>query len=80
MPRASRRRPQRLVVRLHEATGASRTSWDDAVRMAIAAGRKEVAGVIGVEVVKLTGAVAGGRITDYRALVRLAYKERVVGP
>ncbi len=50
------------------------------MRKAIAAGRKEVAGIVGVEVVKLTGAVAGGRITDYRALVRLAYKERVVGP
>lgn len=78
--RRGRARGGGLVIRIHEAAGSSRTSWDAAVRDAIAAGRREHPEVLSVEVVRLSGEVAGGRIRSYRAAVRLAYRQPVRGP
>lgn len=50
------------------------------MRDAIAAGRREHPEVLSVEVVRLSGEVAGGRIRSYRAAVRLAYRQPVRGP
>ena len=69
------------VVRMHEATGISRTDWDAAVLAAIGEARKELEGeIIGFEVVRFAGDVGPRSIRTYRATVRVAYRERVSGP
>jgi flavin-binding protein dodecin len=66
---------------MHEATGLSPKSWDAAVLAAIADARKEIEGeIIGFEVVRLAGDAGPRSIRTYRASVRVAYRDRVVGP
>jgi len=51
-------------VRLVEATGESRTSWDAAVVAAV-----------GVEVARLWAELDGDRLSRYHAAVKVAYRE-----
>jgi flavin-binding protein dodecin len=69
------------VVRMHETNGSSAKSWDAAVLAAVALARKDLSGeVIGFEVVRLAGSVNAKGIHTYRAIVRVAYREKVSGP
>ena len=67
---------------MHEATGSARQSWTAAVRAAIDQARTEIddGDVIGFEVVRFAGDVAGRAIRSYRATVRVAYRERATPP
>ena len=79
---ARKRAPGLAVVRMHEVSATARRGWEAAVRAAVAAARKEIAGseVIGFEVVRFAGDIAGRGIQTYRATVRVAYRERAAPP
>jgi len=61
------------VVRLVEATGESRTSWDDAVVAAVKASKVKAA--VGVEVARLWAELDGDRLSRYHAAVKVAYRQ-----
>lgn len=66
---------------MHEANGSSTQGWDAAVLAAVALARKDLGGeVIGFEVMRLAGGVNAKGIHTYRAIVRVAYREKVSGP
>lgn len=66
---------------MHEANGSSTKGWDAAVLAAVALARKDLLGeVIGFEVVRLAGSLNATGIHTYRAIVRVAYREKVSGP
>ena len=67
-------------MRTEESTGSSREGWDAAILDAVATAKKRASDVVGFEVVRLQGELSRGRIRTYRATVRVAYRERVVGP
>jgi flavin-binding protein dodecin len=74
--------PTLAVVRLHEVTGTARASWTAAVRAAVDQARTEIDSkdVIGFEVVRFGGDISGRAIREYRATVRVAYREPATAP
>jgi flavin-binding protein dodecin len=61
-------------VRLVEATGSSKRSWDAAIAAAVKAA--DVTTPIGVEVGRLWADLgAGRRLRDYHATVKVAYRQ-----
>ena len=68
------------VVRLVDATGASPTSWEDAVADAVRSVRKEVRAPLGVEISRQWADLASGRISTYRVSVRIAYRQALKPP
>lgn len=61
------------VIKVIELVGTSGESWEDAVRQVVADGLKTVRNVKGVDLVKQTAHVEGGKITEYRATVHVAF-------
>jgi len=61
------------LVRLVEANGESRTSWDDAVLAAVKSAK--VRSPIGVEVGRLWAELDGHRLSRYHATVKVAYRQ-----
>ena len=61
------------VVRLVEATGESRTSWDAAVLAAVKASKVKAA--VGVEIARLWAELDGDRLSRYHAAVKVAYRQ-----
>ena len=61
------------VVRLVEATGDSRRSWDAAVAAAVRSAKIE--DPIGVEVGRLWAELDGGKLTRFHATVKVAYRQ-----
>ncbi|MGB4504465.1 MAG: dodecin family protein [Syntrophaceticus sp.] len=64
-----------MVVKVMDLVGESNTSWDDAVRGAVQQASQNVGNITGVEVANLTAGVRDGNIFEYKANVRIAYKE-----
>jgi flavin-binding protein dodecin len=64
-----------LVVKVMDLVGESNTSWDDAVKGAVEQASQSAGNITGVEVANLTAGVRDGKIFDYKANVRVAYKE-----
>jgi flavin-binding protein dodecin len=60
-------------VRLVEAIGTSKKSWDAAVLAAVKAAR--VKAPIGVEIGRLWAEVDGSRLSRYHASVKIAYQQ-----
>ena len=60
-------------MRLVEATGDSRMSWDAAVVAAVKASKVKTA--IGVEVARLWAELDGDRLARYHAAVKVAYRQ-----
>ncbi len=63
-----------LVVKVMDLVGESDASWDDAVRGAVEQASQDVGNITGVEVANLTAGVRDGKIFEYKANVRVAYK------
>lgn len=61
------------VVKVVELVGESEHSWDEAVREAVASAAKTLDHITGAEVVNITAKVDGGRITSYKANVKVAF-------
>ena len=84
--RATRPRPRRAsaargAVRIHEAVGASTRSWDAAVTDAVRGAKKDAPDPIAVEVGRLWADLdAKQGIRQYRASVRIAYRQTLVAP
>lgn len=61
------------VVKVLELVGESERDWDDAVRNAVAEAAKTVRNITGIEVCNMTANVRDGRISEYRANVKVAF-------
>lgn len=61
------------TVKVVELVGESATGWDDAVANAVADAAKTIDNISGVEVANLTANVENGRITEYKANVKIAF-------
>lgn len=62
------------VVKVFELVGESSLNWNDAVQNAIREASRSIDNITGVEVYNLTGGVDNGRIFEYKANVKIAYK------
>ncbi len=56
-----------------ELVGSSSESFDDAVRNAVAEAAKTVKHISGVDVLGMTAKVEGGRLSEFRANVKIAF-------
>ena len=61
------------VVKVLELVGESQESWQDAANQAVMEAAKTVDNITGVEVSNWTAHVNDGRISNYKANVRLAF-------
>ncbi len=61
------------VAKVIELVGSSPNSFDDAVQNAVAEAAKTVKGITGVDVVGLTAKVEGGKLSEFRANVKVAF-------
>jgi len=55
--------------------GESDSSWENAVKGAVREASRSAGNITGVEVANLTAGVRDGNIYEYKANVRVAYKE-----
>lgn len=62
-----------MYVKVVELVGESSASWKDAVNSAIAEASRTFSNITGVEVYNLTANVDQGRISEYKANVKIAY-------
>ncbi|MFQ5553758.1 MAG: dodecin family protein [Acidimicrobiia bacterium] len=61
------------AVKVVELIGISDKSFEDAVQQAVTKASESISGITGVEVQTLNARVEGGRISQYRAAVKLAF-------
>lgn len=66
-----------MHVKVVELVGESPNGWQEAVENAVAEAAKTIPNISGVEVYNLTANVANGRLTEYKANVKIAYAEGV---
>lgn len=77
-PRAAKAAP--VVVRLHEASGSSRSGWDAAVKVAVKAARTEVDDPIAVEIARQWADLGPKGITTFHVNVKVAYRQALAAP
>jgi dodecin len=63
----------RLAVKIIELIGISKKSWEDAVQEAINKTTKSIHNIHGVHVVGFKANVKNGKISEYRANVKIAF-------
>ncbi len=63
------------VVRVTELVGESPHNWNDAVQNAVKEAGQSIDNITGVEVYNLTAGVKNGHLAEYKANVKIAYKE-----
>lgn len=61
------------VARITEVVGGSPNSWEDAVQQALDRANKTIRGLTGIEVTKMNAHIENGKITEYRAHVRITF-------
>jgi flavin-binding protein dodecin len=64
------------VAKIIELVGNSDVGWQEAVANAVAEANDTLDGISGVEVTNMTASVENGRITNYKATVKLAFRLR----
>ncbi|MDH3794011.1 MAG: dodecin family protein [Nitrosopumilus sp.] len=62
-----------MAVKLVELMGSSEKSWDDAVEEAVAKASDSVRNIHGVDVLGFKAKIENGKITQYRADVKIAF-------
>ena len=62
------------VVKIIEVLGTSKDSWADAAREAVQEAEKSVRGISGVELVSQTAKVKDGKITEFHATCKIAFR------
>ncbi len=60
-------------VKTSELIASSPKGWEDAVRLAIERANKTLAGLQEIEITRLTAKVENGKISEYRAHMRIAF-------
>ncbi|NPV93510.1 MAG: dodecin domain-containing protein [Firmicutes bacterium] len=63
------------AVKMVEMLGESQSNWNDAVQQALREASKHVSNITGVEVLNLTVGVEDGKISEYKANVKIAYTD-----
>lgn len=61
------------AVKIIEVIGISSKSFDDAIHQALTRASKSVKGISGFEVIKHLASVEGGKITQYKVNLKLAF-------
>ena len=61
------------VARVTEVIGSSKKSWDDAVNNALKRANKTLRGLTGIEVTKMNAHVENGKISEYRAHIKITF-------
>lgn len=61
------------AVKIIEVIGISTKSFDDAINQALKRASKSVKGISGFEVIKHMAIVEGGKITQYKVNLKLAF-------
>ena len=61
------------VARITDVIGSSTKSWEDAVQNALARANKTLRNLTGLEVTKMNAHIENGKITEYRAHVRITF-------
>lgn len=61
------------AIKVIEVIGISKQSFDDAVRHAVDKAAESISGITGLEVNSMSAKVVDGRITQYRAALKLAF-------
>lgn len=64
-----------MHVKIVELLGESDKSWKDAVERAVSEASKEIPNITGVEIYNLTAGVENGRLTEFKANVKVAYAD-----
>ncbi|MEE9237599.1 MAG: dodecin family protein [Thermoplasmata archaeon] len=62
------------IAKVIELVGSSSDSFDEAVRNAVAEAAKTVKDITGVHVLGMTAKVEDGRLTEFRANVKIAFR------
>jgi flavin-binding protein dodecin len=62
------------VYKIIDLVGSSPTSWEDAAKNAVETASKSLRDLRIAEIVKLDMKVENGKVTDYRARVKLSFK------
>ncbi len=62
-----------MAVKMIELMGTSTNSWPDAVEEAVAKAGKSLRNIHSVDVLGLKAKVANGKITEFRANVKIAF-------
>jgi len=82
--RATRQRAAKpaagVVVRLHEATGAAKGGWDQALAAAVKTARAEVDAPIAVEIARQWADLSPRGIATYHVNVKVAYRQPLAPP
>ncbi|MDA8443120.1 MAG: dodecin family protein [Peptococcaceae bacterium] len=65
------------VVKVTELIGESSHNWNDAVQNAVKEASTHIPNITGVEVYNLTCGVRDGRLMEYKANVKVAYKNEI---
>lgn len=63
------------IVKVTELIGESTHNWNDAVQNAIRQASTHIPNITGVEVYNLTAGVRNGQLVEYKANVKVAYKD-----
>jgi len=61
------------VARVTEIIGSSDKSWEDAVHSALKRANKTLRGLTGLEITKMNAQIQTGKITEYRAHVKITF-------
>ncbi len=62
-----------MVIKVLELVGESDTDWHEAVQNAVEEASKTVDNITGVEVYNLTANVNDGKVSEYKANVKVAF-------
>lgn len=62
-------------VMVGEIIGESHQSWRDAVQSAVDVASKNINNITGVEITNFTADVNNGRLTDFKATMKIAYTD-----
>jgi len=78
-PRAARPAPA-VVVRLHEATGVSKSGWDAALKAAVKSARDEIEEPIAVEIIRQWADLSPRGFASFHVNVKVAYRQPLAPP
>lgn len=62
-----------MVVKIIELVGSSPQSWEEATKEAVTKAQESVKDIRGVDAVGFTAVVKDGKITEYRANVKIGF-------
>jgi len=65
-----------VAVKIIEMVGKSDKNWSDAAQDAVDEAYKTLKGIVGVDIIKMTGKVENGKIVEFKTNLKLAFKVR----